>query len=118
MEMLRLIKIAIVGADAKAWRKISDGERKVKDMVRQILCRYGDWSNIVLVSGHCPKGGVDIWMEEIAKELEIKTEIYAPEVNQWEDKIVKMSTQLKLQEPQSGIWVSKYLKVIVHATSK
>jgi len=30
-------------------------------------------------------GGVDIWSEIIAKELGVKTEIHAPEVNQWND---------------------------------
>jgi len=39
-----------------------------------------------LVSGHCPKGGMDIWAEEIADELGITKEIYRPEINQWNDK--------------------------------
>ena len=42
----------------------------------------------VLVSGLCPKGGVDIWSEEIADELGIKKEIYPAEVNQWNDKVI------------------------------
>ena len=50
---------------------------------------YQEWvihEPIVLVSGHCPKGGVDIWAEEIADELGIKKEIYPAEVNQWNDR--------------------------------
>jgi hypothetical protein len=45
-----------------------------------------DYSDIILISGHCPYGGVDIWAEEIADELGIEKEIYAPDINQWEDK--------------------------------
>lgn len=43
---------------------------------------------IILVSGHCPKDGVDIRAEEIADELGIKKEIYPAEVNQWEDRTI------------------------------
>lgn len=42
--------------------------------------------------GHKKKrraGGVDIWAEEIAIKLGLKTEIYAPEVNRWRDAIIK-----------------------------
>jgi len=86
-------------------------------------------NEVILVSGHCPKGeekwycvdcktwlesfkeaeihievnccdvvkvydkgGVDTWAEIVAKELGIKTEIYAPEVNQWNDKVVSEIT--------------------------
>jgi len=41
--------------------------------------------HLVLVSGHHPKGGVEIWAEEVADKLGIKKEIYPAEVNQWED---------------------------------
>ena len=55
---------------------------------------YQEWiiqEPIVLVSGHCPKGGVDIWAEEIADELGIKKEIYPAEADKegkyhWDDK--------------------------------
>jgi len=43
--------------------------------------------SIVLVSGHCPKGGVDIWAEETADKLGIKKEIYLAETEQWPDSI-------------------------------
>ena len=50
-------------------------------------CKFIGEVEVILVSGHCPKGGVDIWAEEVADELSIKKEIYPAEVNQWEDKI-------------------------------
>ncbi len=43
--------------------------------------------NPVLVSGRCPKGGVDVWAEEVnanVDELRWKTEIYPPKNNRWE----------------------------------
>ncbi len=40
-------------------------------------------AEIILVSGHCPYGGVDVWAEEAAKKLNIKTEIHKPEHNGW-----------------------------------
>ena len=83
------MKIAIVGAEENKWTK--EQKKKAKRIIKQILkgalnssqLFYTD--EIILVSGGCPKGGVDIWAFEIAKELGIKTEIYEPEVNQWED---------------------------------
>jgi len=42
---------------------------------------------IILISGHCPKGGVDIWAEEIAKELGIQTEIHPAEHKGWKDAV-------------------------------
>ena len=41
---------------------------------------------VTLVSGGCPRGGVDVWAENIAKKLGIPCEIHRPEVNQWENK--------------------------------
>lgn len=38
----------------------------------------------IVVSGHSPMGGVDIWAEDIATLLEKPKEIYAPEVQQWD----------------------------------
>ena len=81
-----MIRIGIVGSQEDKWTE----EQKVK-AIREIGnifvnhqrgfitlgqddCMY-DFSNIILVSGHCPKGGVDIWAEEIADELGIKKEI-------------------------------------------
>lgn len=37
----------------------------------------------LIISGHCPLGGVDIWAEEIANSLHIPTLIHAPKSNQW-----------------------------------
>ena len=100
-----MMKVAIVGPEESKWP--TDLKRKAKNVITTLLTRHAfcetladepfadtsrevDWSKITLVSGHCPKGGVDIWAEEISDQLGIKKEIYTPEVNQWEDKINKI----------------------------
>jgi hypothetical protein len=88
------MKIAIVGPELSKWKSKEQIE-KVKQEISNILLDYhvipvnekfSSYKHEILVSGHCPKGGVDIWAEEIADELGIKKEIYPTEVNQWEDK--------------------------------
>jgi hypothetical protein len=37
----------------------------------------------VMVSGHSPVGGIDIWAEEIAADLGIELDLKIPEVNAW-----------------------------------
>lgn len=62
--------------------------RDIPDIIRdktEVLWKEQD---ITLVSGHCPKGGVDIWAEEIADIIGIKKLIFEPEINRWEDKTV------------------------------
>lgn len=89
------MKIAIVGASESKWTKKQ--KEKAKFEIRKILITNWHTKKFIhgvllperkpiLVSGHCPKGGVDIWAEDIANELGIQTEIYSPEVNQWNDK--------------------------------
>jgi len=46
------------------------------------------------------KGGVDTWAEIIACKLGIKTEIYPPEVNQWENK--------RILNPEYGSSMQRY----------
>jgi hypothetical protein len=98
------VRIAILGPEKSKWTK--EYKAKARGEISQILIKYckgyhheehsyngflgyktkWDCPDVILVSGHCPKGGVDIWAEEIADELGIKKEMYAPEVNQWNDK--------------------------------
>jgi hypothetical protein len=82
------LKVGIVGPEESKWKSKEQIEN-AKFEIRKILfinCfdGYGKKTG-TLVSGHCPKGGVDIWAEEIADNLGIKKEIYPVEVNQWED---------------------------------
>lgn len=95
-------KVAVVGPEESKWTEEQKSKAKeniviilTKESTKQTIKKYGllvtdtvitlDFSTNTLVSGHCPKGGVDIWAEEIADKLGIKKEIYPAEVNQWED---------------------------------
>jgi len=73
------MKLAIVGARESKWTP--EKKVKVKEIIRGILTDDGVE---LLISGGCPKGGVDIWAEEIANELGITTAIFNPTENQWE----------------------------------
>jgi hypothetical protein len=84
-----LKKVAIVGSEEKYWTS----EQRTKAVVRIRDCLM-QWSmrpainsmdDLILVSGGCPKGGVDIWAEIVADVLGIGKEIYSPKVYQWED---------------------------------
>lgn len=89
--------IAIVGPEENKWTK--EQKTKAKLEIRWLFNRNAKWkykdeithndildySQIIIISGHCPKAGVDIWAEEIADELGIQKEIYPAEVHQWND---------------------------------
>jgi hypothetical protein len=100
-----MFKIAIVGPQEDKWTE--EQKRKAKDKIYDLIkhANMPNWGgdswfhfraeqgiefleNTTLVSGHCPKGGIDIFAEEIADELGVKKEIFEPEVEQWEDLIV------------------------------
>lgn len=71
-------KIGIVGAGAGKFTP--DTEQMAKLHIRRILASE---DGVILVSGHSPMGGVDIWAEEIAVSLVIPTMIFEPTVCQW-----------------------------------
>jgi len=104
-----MVKIAIVGPEESKWKLLTrltllQVKNRVMAEIYAIFRKYAvktirdyseyygeetyDFSNIILISGRCPKGGVDIWAEQLADELSIKKEIFAPEVNQWNDKVL------------------------------
>lgn len=72
------MKIAIVGAEERKWNGYNI--KDVKIQIAEILNKNKD---TVLVSGHCPFGGVDIWAEDYTYEHKIKSEIYRPTNNRW-----------------------------------
>ena len=76
-----MTKVAIVGPEESKWTP----ELKVK-AIKEIELILEHYNYPVLISGHCPKGGVDIWSEIIASEIGIKKEIFPPEIEQWNDK--------------------------------
>lgn len=71
------MRIAIVGSGADKFTP--ETEREAKAIIRFLL----KYPGAVLVSGHSPLGGIDIWAEEIAKELGRRAHIFEPLVQQW-----------------------------------
>jgi len=51
-----------------------------KNLIRKILSSSKD---NISISGHSPVGGIDIWSEEIAKELGLEMDIKTPKQNTW-----------------------------------
>jgi hypothetical protein len=91
------IKIAIVGPEESKWKDEAQKYKAVstiRDIIYnaisgQMLTEYDvedARKKVTVISGHCPKDGVDIWVEERAKIARVNMEIFAPEVNQWNDK--------------------------------
>jgi hypothetical protein len=81
------MKIAIVGPEEKKWTEVQKQRAKAQVYDLLLIEKLRN-PNVVLVSGHCPKGGVDIWAEEIADKLGIQKKIYSAPANQWNDKIL------------------------------
>ena len=79
------MKVAFVGADGTKWDQRTETivRLKMRNIMRYYMSAYPN--NFIPISGHSPKGGVDIWAEEIAKELGLEMKIFAPEVFAWED---------------------------------
>lgn len=112
------MKIAVVGPQEDRWTE--EQKEMAKRWIRHLLkcylngykpiimkegeslypspCGFGIGEKVelpvIMISGHCPKGGVDIWAEEIADRLGIQKEIYPAEANQWEDKITEVYDSL------------------------
>lgn len=70
------VNIGWVGAGADKFSDVT--ERTAKTLIRASLSP-GD----VVVSGHSPVGGIDIWAEEIGREFGVPL-IFTPKVNQWD----------------------------------
>lgn len=89
---MKMVRIAIVGSEEKYWtpetRELACAEIK-KILINDDHLDYVNGNPYdaiypTLISGGCPKGGVDIWAEIIADFIGLKKEIYYPENNQWE----------------------------------
>lgn len=73
------MRVGIVGNGSDKFTAL--GEQRARDLIREILVRDGA---TVMVSGHSPVGGIDIWAEEIATELGLVLDLKIPEINQWD----------------------------------
>lgn len=86
------MNIAIVGSEASHWTP--ETRTKACAKIKEILIddTYyefsrddpGDITYPTLISGGCPKGGIDIWAEIIADFIGLEKRIYYPVNHLWE----------------------------------
>ncbi len=70
--------VGIVGSEAAKFTP--KGEALARRLIKQLLkMKKAD----TVCSGHCHLGGVDIFAEEIARELGLKTLIFPPKTKSW-----------------------------------
>lgn len=72
--------VGIVGSEAIKFTP--ETEQKVREIIRSILTKPGVTA---VSSGHCHLGGIDIWAEEIAKQLGVydSAYIFPPKNHTW-----------------------------------
>lgn len=74
--------LGIVGPEASKWTE--KGEQIARIWIRTLLTRE-DITGVT--SGHCPKGGIDIWVEEELPDIQliqdVEAFIYTPKANNW-----------------------------------
>ncbi len=114
--------VGIVGSDGRKFDKLS--EKKARDRISQIIA-YEIIShphmNIVIVSGHCHLGGIDIFAEEIANKFEISMIPYPPNNLRWEPDGFKARNMRIAQKSDilyvlsnddwnGGMWTGNYAK--------
>jgi len=71
------MNIGIIGNAADKFT--AESAQRCKDAIRSLLK-----NSATVVSGHCHLGGVDLWAEEIAKELGLPTLVFAPKNRSWD----------------------------------
>ena len=86
------MRIAIVGSEEKHWTP-KTRELACKE-IKKILVNDDHHEHVnnnpydviypTLISGGCPKGGIDIWAEIIADFIGLEKKIYYPENERWE----------------------------------
>lgn len=84
-----MFNLAIIGHAADKFNLITEllAKQEIYDLIINYNNRYND--NLTIISGGCHLGGIDIWAEEIAKELNLPTCIYRPKVLSWQSKVEK-----------------------------
>jgi hypothetical protein len=70
--------LGIVGCEAAKFTKA--GEHEARKLIRDLARNEGATS---ISSGHCHLGGIDIWAEEVADELELGKYIFPPKSMTW-----------------------------------
>jgi hypothetical protein len=70
------------GKDKFTSRSATLARVQIHNIITEAIEQFGH-DNVIVCSGHSPVGGVDIWAEEIADSLHLKTHICAPATMSW-----------------------------------
>ena len=73
------MKIGIIGHGADKFAEASKIQADI--LIYNILANT---ESPTLISGHSPVGGIDIWSEDIAKQLNIPMDLKIPKQNKWD----------------------------------
>jgi len=73
------VKLGIVGAAREKFTP--ETEKVARERMREIV--LGHRAEII-VSGRSPLGGIDVWAEDLAEELDLETRIFEPSVRRWD----------------------------------
>lgn len=73
------MKIGIVGHGEDKFDTVT--KAAAIDLIRKLLSAH---PNSILVSGHSPVGGIDIWAEDVAQELGIQMDLKIPYSHTWD----------------------------------
>ena len=117
-----MIYVVIVGSEEKYWteRQKRIAKTKIGNLIYWFDYMYED--GVRYVSGHCPKGGVDIWVEEIlagakTSDGDDKLIIYKPRGEEWKYykarnlEMANIATHLYDIEPEWESWMGIRRKV-------
>lgn len=72
------MNIGIVGAGSDKFSP--EGKEAAYSLIRALL----SVPDAILISGHSPVGGIDIWAEEVARELGVPMELKVPKQKCWD----------------------------------
>jgi len=75
-----MVKIGIIGHGSDKFTEY--GKQLAQIKIQEILKNKQDGD--VFISGHSPVGGIDIWSEDIARELGYTLEIKSPKQQIWD----------------------------------
>lgn len=76
------MKFAIVGSSNITEVQKMYAEKVIKAALLRLLVEHDE---VIVVSGHSPKGGIDIIAEQVATELKMDMKLFVPGVFRWED---------------------------------
>lgn len=71
-------KVVIVGADGRAWNETKGA--MARNLLRLVIQESND---VLFLSGQCPYGGIDEWVEQICRILKKPFKPYPPKKKSW-----------------------------------